>query len=245
MADIKERTIADGTFMLAPNGKPTNLTERQWLQVRTKAFKDWFGDWINDPANASKVVDENGEPLIVYHGSKEKFTTFNKNIKNRGNLTSIIKKGFYFSNKNIASQYASSKAREDLFKYMEYEEGGFSFEEIAEAFGFNRYDDEDLEKAANYLMSLEERTADFSDNLYAVFLNIKNPAEVDLNGKYIGELNQTQREAINNSEGAIIKNVDETTSRYRGEITVPGMYIGTDYIAFEPNQIKSATDNNG
>lgn len=34
--------------MKAPNGKPTNLTEKQWLQVRTKAFKDWFGDWEND-----------------------------------------------------------------------------------------------------------------------------------------------------------------------------------------------------
>ena len=33
------------TFMKAPNGKDTNLTERQWLQVRTKAFKKWFGDW--------------------------------------------------------------------------------------------------------------------------------------------------------------------------------------------------------
>ena len=30
---------ADGTWMKAPNGKPTNLTERQWVQVRTKAFK--------------------------------------------------------------------------------------------------------------------------------------------------------------------------------------------------------------
>ena len=45
MQTIKEQTIADGTFMKAPNGKPTNLTERQWLQVRTKAFKKWFGDW--------------------------------------------------------------------------------------------------------------------------------------------------------------------------------------------------------
>lgn len=45
MQDIKKRAIADGSFMKAPNGKPTNLTERQWLQVRTKAFKDWFGDW--------------------------------------------------------------------------------------------------------------------------------------------------------------------------------------------------------
>lgn len=67
LLSIKKKAIADGTFMKAPNGKPTNLTERQWLQVRTKAFKDWFGDWENDPENASKVVDENGEPLVVYH----------------------------------------------------------------------------------------------------------------------------------------------------------------------------------
>lgn len=39
------KAVADGTFMKAPNGKKSNLTERQWLQVRTKAFKDWFGDW--------------------------------------------------------------------------------------------------------------------------------------------------------------------------------------------------------
>lgn len=31
--------------LLAPNGRKSNLTERQWLQVRTKAFKNWFGDW--------------------------------------------------------------------------------------------------------------------------------------------------------------------------------------------------------
>ena len=44
-SDIKAKAISDGTFMKAPNGKDTNLTERQWLQVRTKAFKKWFGDW--------------------------------------------------------------------------------------------------------------------------------------------------------------------------------------------------------
>ena len=31
--------------LLAPNGKVSNLTERQYAQVRTKEFKDWFGDW--------------------------------------------------------------------------------------------------------------------------------------------------------------------------------------------------------
>jgi len=45
MQAIAEQAKADGTFMQAPNGKPSNLNERQWLQVRTRAFKNWFGDW--------------------------------------------------------------------------------------------------------------------------------------------------------------------------------------------------------
>ncbi len=69
MRGIKEKSQEEGTFMKAPNGKPTNLTERQWLTVRTQAFKNWFGDWENAPEDASKVVDENGEPKVVYHNS--------------------------------------------------------------------------------------------------------------------------------------------------------------------------------
>ena len=81
---IKQKAIADGTFMKAPNGKPTNLNERQWLQVRTSNFKNWFGDWENDPANASKVVDENGEPLVVYHSTTKDFNTFDLSKSKNG-----------------------------------------------------------------------------------------------------------------------------------------------------------------
>jgi len=63
--------------MKAPNGKSTNLTEKQWLQVRTKAFKEWFGDWENNPQEASKVVDKNGEPFVTYTGVRGNFNTFN------------------------------------------------------------------------------------------------------------------------------------------------------------------------
>lgn len=49
----------------------TKLNYGQWVQVRTPAFLEWFGDWMNDPANASKVVDpETGEPMVVYHGTE-------------------------------------------------------------------------------------------------------------------------------------------------------------------------------
>jgi len=62
--------------LLAPNGKKSNLTPEQYRLVRTHEFKAWFGDWENDPANASKVVDENGEPLVVYHGTNKSFNRF-------------------------------------------------------------------------------------------------------------------------------------------------------------------------
>lgn len=42
---IIETAKEGGTYMKAPNGEPTNLNEKQWAQVRTKAFKSWFGDW--------------------------------------------------------------------------------------------------------------------------------------------------------------------------------------------------------
>ncbi|MDR2475203.1 MAG: hypothetical protein LBD45_05030, partial [Bacteroidales bacterium] len=45
MQRIKDEAQKNGTYMKAPNGKPTNLNERQWLQVRTEKFKKWFGDW--------------------------------------------------------------------------------------------------------------------------------------------------------------------------------------------------------
>lgn len=76
MEEVRKRYEGTEGWMKAPNGKPSNLNERQWLQVRTQNFKDWFGDWENSPANASKVVDENGEPMVVYHGTDAIFNEF-------------------------------------------------------------------------------------------------------------------------------------------------------------------------
>lgn len=53
---------------LAPNGQKSKLTYKQWVLVRTPNFKRWFGDWENDPQNASKIIDENGEPETKFRG---------------------------------------------------------------------------------------------------------------------------------------------------------------------------------
>ncbi len=46
---VARYTNPDGSkkagWLKAPNGQPTKLNERQWVQVRTENFKRWFGDW--------------------------------------------------------------------------------------------------------------------------------------------------------------------------------------------------------
>ena len=74
---------------LAPNAKPSNLSPELYYKVRSEAFKNWFGDWENDPENASKMLDENGEPQVFYHGTDEIFAEFDPtrkryNVHNRG-----------------------------------------------------------------------------------------------------------------------------------------------------------------
>ena len=116
MEDIKAKAIADGTFMKAPNGKASNLNEKQWLQVRTKAFKNWFGDWVNDPENASKAISEETlEPEIYYH-------TVSDDTSRKGNaFFNIFEKQsdnnalFYFTNSKMMSQ-SYNENHDDLLK---------------------------------------------------------------------------------------------------------------------------------
>jgi len=51
---------------LAPNGKPSNLNPLQYAQVRTAAFKKWFGDWLHNPEmemTPIKLVDDPNLPI--------------------------------------------------------------------------------------------------------------------------------------------------------------------------------------
>ena len=59
---IIEHAKESGTYMKAPNGEPTRLTEKQWAQVRTKAFKSWFGDW-EKAARIEKL--RKSEPVVI------------------------------------------------------------------------------------------------------------------------------------------------------------------------------------
>lgn len=70
-----------------------DLTESRTDVTETANFKRWFGDWQAHPESASKVVDEDGDPLIVYHGTSEDFTVFDSS---KGRSTMDIQ-GMFFS----------------------------------------------------------------------------------------------------------------------------------------------------
>ena len=66
--------------------------------TQSQQFKRWFGDWQNRPEQASKVVNDDGTPRVVYHGTDADFTVFQS------------KAGTYFFSKS--RDYAESMAEE-------------------------------------------------------------------------------------------------------------------------------------
>ena len=84
--------------------------------VKSPVFKEWFGDWESDPANASKVVDGKGNPLVVYHGTHGDFEEFQV----RGDVGGkYFGSGFYFTpDEDYAGHFASDGFGADQGKVM-------------------------------------------------------------------------------------------------------------------------------
>jgi HAMP domain-containing protein len=99
----------------APNGKPSNLSPEHHALVRTPEFKEYFGDWEKwavdgktvwdaPPGEVSVVVDQNGEPLVVYHGTtKAGFAAFEaeRGQKVKGAI-------FFTTRRNNAATYSGT-----------------------------------------------------------------------------------------------------------------------------------------
>ena len=263
MDEIKKRAIADGTFMKAPNGKKSNLIEKQWLQVRTKAFKDWFGDWENNPSEASKVVDKKtGEPLVVYHGSKSILKVFDPSkSESRQYLSQQIKPtNFFSSDETVADFFALTEEQSlasQISKSISIVLDAFAGEDV----DADTLDDEVWTDAARRTGKSKEFVKDFWENKvpreykmydefgttrmedpninkykYNVFLNMKSPIILDAKGERADRFIKANKEVLNNNDEVIIININET---------VGNKDTATDYLVRNPNQIKSATKNIG
>jgi hypothetical protein len=186
---VRQQYEGTPQWMKAPDGTPTKLSEQQWIQVRTPSFKEWFGDWENNPKGASKVVDENGEPLVVYHGSP--FGEFNAFTESGSkNVSPKDAKGHYFT-----SDYG-----------------------VAQAYGSGQYGG-----------SMRGAQA----TVYASYLKINNPEYILDNNHRHWYIKQDKKDSLasDGKDGVIYRDSKDT--------------MNDEYIAFDPNQIKSATGNSG
>lgn len=103
----------------------------------SKQFKRWFGDWQKSPMSASKIVDAEGKPLVMYHGTRAEngdFAVFDadKAVKKGGLGMKAMGKGNYFTSTKLngTERYGSRviPAYLNIRKPFIYE-GGKSFQE--------------------------------------------------------------------------------------------------------------------
>lgn len=186
--------------------------EYKAVDTESPAFRKWFGD--------SRVVDADGNPLVVYHGT-------GVNVGNRGEFMSG---DFDTFNPEMSGKSSKTGAPE----------GSFFFTNSAEA-------------ASSYTVQWR---GDFSEthkesaNVMQVFLTIKKPLKVSAKGEnwreilYKGEyrdINEVAQLAKESGkyDGVIIARVlDHGVGKTSGKPS-------TTYIAFRPEQIKSAISNTG
>ncbi len=301
MQTIKEQAIADGTFMKAPNGKPTNLTKRQWLQVRTKAFKEWFGDWesyfnmlnrnrtykyysdLYKYIKDKEIVNDNFlidyiKFIQYYNGIDNSRYNYNKyafinNIHQKSYIPKDKIKSIFekleneVRNYNISLKAETSKVIDEngeplvVYHYTSNDSNITEFD--LNRTGQNWKQSKRYNRPVAFFLSTNQKNYnEWGEKEIAVFLNIKYPSisyitsdikpiKIDYNDfesdgytpqfvPYNNEELNTylEKETYNDKEKRLynthLKNIG------KGERFTYG-----EFVIFDPNQVKSATDNIG
>ncbi len=270
--ELIAKAKSNGTYLKAPNGKPSNLTPRQWVQVRTKAFKKWFGDWekitfnedgsLNIPDDVSKIVNANGEPLVVWHGSNWKGITSFDRSQSKRRRSGLKEYGHFFTtNRALAEMYSlvddAPEVKEELARL------DAQIEAAAEK--------KDINKMLDLYTEKERITRNLGGRVYEVFLNMRDVAEFDAEyqaekGWYnlkadVGYKTAIGRDAIEayagqngmtgnklRKDGIIARNIiDLFVGTENKDDLKPYFekYGGDVFLVFDPQNIKSATENIG
>ena len=243
---------------------------------KTPEFKNWF--------NNSKVVDENGNPKVVYHGTFNDFVEFDRNYAkdNYGRPeTSMDMVGSWFTTEHQSKFYADPEKPlgDKVGKTMEVflsiqnpyvvdwqgqnplevyttrtkkiEDAIADFEETNIAFEYNKINEKlrktgkgtnslnDYERSV--LLDYREERKKYLDNFREAKSNASKQDTLTRFSKIVEEKGGSEgfRDWAK-GQGYDGVYLQETTGDAFGEFNPADMWI-----AFEPNQIKSATNNTG
>ncbi len=230
---IAEKAKADGTYMQAPNGKPSNLSPKQWLQTRTEAFKEWFGDWEDGSQNKGMLLDENGEPKVVYRGSANDDFVFRSRY---GEGT------YWFTDKReVAEHYARRGTDHEL---MDYELDGRVQPVFLKLGDSSTYNAEGRNWEHVYTEPVYQIIDEESGNITAEF---KTREEAE---RYCEENGLDPEIEIYESNGvtgdiAAQQFADGKTGVVFENVVDGGSVPSNVYVVRDNGQAKSATENNG
>lgn len=199
--DKQIQDIEDTVKILNRYKKSINLNDLQYKPAYNK--------------NVSKVVDENGEPLVVYHGNRtdNKITTFDTSKKGTEHKERAIS-GFWFTtDKDIAKEEYALKpeSRGKGIEYLQYGEVIPVFLNIKNP------------------VETEQQGITVNDTPYGILTTAKE--------KLNDFINRSKALTRENTDGYILTLVD---SDNRADDFVSKQI---QLVVFNPNQIKSATSN--
>lgn len=219
----------------------------------TKQDVEDFKNWKNsnkDKTNVSKVVDENGEPLVVYHGSSSEFDTFAiPSVDNRQYLSTKIAPKFFFTPSIKTAKSFISPRDEAILHIVDRELDFIPLDEVQKGeedefvWGYiaKKLKGVTVEELKNIWFSHVEagdvhtyKNPNRDKLFYPVFLSAKNLLVIDGKGERADKVLSENKNEIDANESVLITNIDET--RESKPIS--------DYLVSNPNQIKSI-DNQG
>ena len=252
---------------IASNGIVHRFSEKVNMKIsestQSQQFKRWFGDWQNDPQNASKVVNRDGTPMVLYHQTASDFTIFDPKYPGAGTRDNETPFGIFMksSDKNIGLNGDKQMAlyarivnplevqdRQHLTRELEKISPDFSA--ISEEYRnlneeYQRKVDDAGEAVSAYM--LEWRKAHPDASRRAIYEDARYDELSDAEDALIDEWEEEAKKIEARSKEIITRDLE--ANGYDGVIILydKGSFgRSTDtYIALHPEQVKSATDNIG
>lgn len=210
---------ANGAILSSPGPKPGGQT--------APFVDDKLSNFLTsvNPQNVSKIVDENGEPLVVFHGSNHTHTEFDNRKSDFRNNTPDGH-SFFSDKRSVAASYTPmGEGAEVIFEKSDWPYVDVKFKD-----------------------GRTERQYYDRGGVYLVFLSLKNPLVVDAHGdewsavRFDGKRMATNEisaiAAKRGHDSVVFTNVIDGAARHKPEPS-------TTLVAFAPEQVKSATHNNG
>lgn len=230
--------------------------------TKSQQFKRWFGDWEKKPNTASKIVNEDGTPRIIYHQTAAEFNVFSNANPLAGRNDSETPNGFFAKDNDADIGVGGNKQMAlygDMKKPLHFKDRAEAKAWYSEHIDGYRGLTEKLNKLDEEYQSKYDAQETANDEYYEQNYEayVADDAEVTKkileNEDKLDDILEQWKETTDTIRGELRELLDsyfiENDSGYDGIILdFDGRRKGENvksYIFFKKTQLKSATDNVG